>query len=133
MNEAARTVRVAVACDDESGLEAQVSAHFGRCPSYTVAVMKGDEIVSHEVAVNPHFSHHAPGEVPRFLIGLGADVVLAGGMGPRAVMMLNQGGVEVATGMTGTVRDAIRGWVAGARGITPCQHDHPESCGGHGE
>lgn len=133
MNTESQSAKVAVACDDFTGLEGRVSAHFGRCPAYTVALVSDGRIVSHEVATNPHYERHAPGEVPRFLIGLGANVVLAGGMGPRAVQMLNQGGVEVATGMTGTVAEAIQDWLAGTRGITPCRHDHPDSCGGHGD
>jgi predicted Fe-Mo cluster-binding NifX family protein len=131
MNEADRPLRIAVASDDDRGLAAGVSAHFGRCPAYTLAEVQGDEIRSHRVVVNPHFEQHVPGAVPQFLSGLEADVVLAGGMGPRAVAMFTSLGIEVATGIRGSVADAIRAWLGGARGITPCRHDHPDSCGGH--
>ena len=131
MNEGERLVRIAVASDDGRGLAANVSAHFGRCPAYTLAEVRGGEIHSHRVVANPHLTQHVPGAVPQFLSGLDADVVLAGGMGPRAVAMFSGLGIEVATGISGTVADAIEAWIGGARGITPCRHDHPDSCGGH--
>lgn len=131
MNEDASPVRIAVASDDNRGLEGAVSAHFGRCPAYTMAEVHGDEIVSHQVVANPHFEQHVPGAVPEFLAGIGANVVLAGGMGPRAISMFQNLGIEVATGVSGSVADALSAWISGTRGTTPCQHDHPDSCGGH--
>ena len=85
-------MKIAISTEDGA-----VSAHFGRCPAYTLAEVQGDEIRSHRVVVNPHFEHHVPGAVPQFLSGLQADVVLAGGMGPRAVAMFTNLGIEVAT------------------------------------
>lgn len=131
MNEDPRSLRIAVASDGDQGLTAGVSAHFGRCPSYTLIEVRGGEIHGHRVVANPHLEQHAPGDVPRFLAGLEPDVVLAGGMGPRAVAMLHSLGIQVSTGVTGTVNDALQAWLGGARGITPCRHDHPDSCGGH--
>ncbi|MHC4470077.1 MAG: NifB/NifX family molybdenum-iron cluster-binding protein [Planctomycetota bacterium] len=126
-----RIVRIAVASDDDRGLAADVSPHFGRCPAYTLAEVRGDEIRSHRVVANPHFAEHVRGAVPQFLSGLDADVVLAGGMGPRAVAMFRDLGIEVATGIGDTVAEAIDAWLGGARGTKPCRHDHPRSCGGH--
>jgi predicted Fe-Mo cluster-binding NifX family protein len=131
MSEERRSFRIAVASDGDQGLNSPVSAHFGRCPTYTLVDVRSGTIYSHQVVANPHHERHAPGEVPCFLAGLEAEVVLAGGMGPRAVAMFQGLGIQVATGVSGTVHDALRGWLGGARGITPCRHDHPDSCGGH--
>jgi Mrp family chromosome partitioning ATPase/predicted Fe-Mo cluster-binding NifX family protein len=120
---------VAIACEDDRGLDARVSAHFGRCPCYTVVELDGDRIVEHRVARNPHFGNHQPGVMPEFVRSLGADVILAGGMGPKAVGMFQQSGIEVATGASGTARQALEGYLRGAvSGVVPCAHDHPESC-----
>ena len=125
-------LRIAVSSEDDRGLAGQVGAHFGRCPAYTLAEVKDGKIVTSEVFLNPHVAGHAPGVVPQFLAGLKPNAVLAGGMGPRAVSMLRDYGIDVATGMSGSVEDAVRGYVDGTlRGIVPCSHDHPESCGGH--
>ena len=125
--------RIAVAVEDTRGLQGEVSAHFGRCPAYLLMrVIDGafDEI---EIVDNPYYNNHRPGVAPPFIHGLGADVILAGGMGPRAVDMFHALGMEVATGAVGTVHKVLDAYVRGElRGTAPCAHDHPDSCGKHG-
>ena len=126
-----QTRMIAVATDDERGLEGQVAEHFGRCPAYVVVKATGREIQDAQVVPNPHFQTHQPGQVPRFVRGLGVDAILAGGMGPRAIDLFSQFGIEVATGVTGSVRDVVGAYLRGdASGTVPCAHDHPDSCGG---
>ncbi len=125
-------IQIAVACEDDSGLEGEVSAHFGRCPYYAVVAMEGRWIKGYRVEENPYFGRHQPGQVPRFLHSLGADVILAGGMGPRAIDMFRGFGIDVVTGVAGKVGEAVDAYAQGRiNGVVPCQHDHPESCGGH--
>jgi predicted Fe-Mo cluster-binding NifX family protein len=125
------TRNIAVAAEDESGLDGQVAGHFGRCPAYVVVETVGDEIRGSRVVANPHVDTHQPGQVPRFIQGLGVDVILAGGMGPRAVSMFSQFGIDVATGLTGRVRDVVSGYLRGElSGTVPCGHDHARGCGG---
>lgn len=124
--------RIAIACEDDRGLDGQVSAHFGRCPCYTVVEVEGQNIVGHRVERNPHFGDHRPGMVPQFVRSLNADAILAGGMGPRAVQMFRGFGIDVVTGASGTARQVLEAYLGGTlSGIVPCQHDHPESCGAH--
>lgn len=40
---------IALASDDDSGLQGSLSAHFGRCPFYTFVNVEGDEILGLEV------------------------------------------------------------------------------------
>jgi len=128
------TRKIAVACEDDRGLDGQVSGHFGRCPAYTVVEIQGDRIAGARVEKNPHFGNHQPGTMPTFVRGLGADVVVAGGMGPRAIDMFHEFGIEVVTGAVGNVRRVVEAYLRGElRGIVPCAHDHPESCGGQHE
>ncbi len=123
---------LAIAAADDRGLDGEVSAHFGRCPAYVMVPVSADGAGPARVVANPFFANHQPGTVPRFLAEQGADVILAGGMGHRAVQMFEQLGIEVATGATGTCRDVLDAYLAGRfAGIVPCNHDHPESCGGH--
>ncbi len=125
---------VAIAAGDGNGLDGEVSAHFGRCPAYVLAQVDGERIGETRVVPNPYFGGHQPGVMPRFINGLGADVILAGGMGPRAVTMFNGFGIEVATGAVGNVRKVLEAYLRGeVKGIVPCAHDHVDSCGGHGE
>ncbi len=123
---------VAIAADDELGLDGQVSMHFGRCPYYVVAEVNDNKVIGSRVEINPHFENHQPGQMPVFIRDLGANVILAGGMGPKAVDMLNSYGIDVATGATGNVGEVLDAYLHGdIKGIVPCEHDHPDSCGKH--
>lgn len=123
---------IAIASEDSKGLKGQVSAHFGRCPYYTLVETEDGKVLGRRVVVNPHYAQHQPGVMPQMIKSLGADVILAGGMGPRAANMFQDYGVEVATGAEGAVGDALEDYLQGRiRGFVPCRHDHPESCGGH--
>ena len=46
------------------------------------------------------------------IFAAGVKVMIVGGLGPKAVAMFNQGGVEVFVGAAGTVKDAIDDWRA---------------------
>jgi predicted Fe-Mo cluster-binding NifX family protein len=118
--------RIAFACEDNKGLESEVSAHFGRCPCYTIVGVEGKEVVSSEVLENPYFNDHQPGAVPNFIRSQKVDVMIAGGMGPRAIDLFRQFGIEVATGVQGQVKNVAAAYLDGRiSGIFPCEHhDH---------
>jgi predicted Fe-Mo cluster-binding NifX family protein len=123
---------IAIAAEDNKGLAGDVSYHFGRCPYYVVVETEGEKCVDAEVTSNPFFGNHEPGQMPKYIHDLGADVILAGGMGPRAVQLFHQYGIEVATGAVGKVESVLQAYLSGdLKGIVPCNHDHPDSCGGH--
>jgi predicted Fe-Mo cluster-binding NifX family protein len=50
------------------------------------------------------------GHMPQILADEGIDAVLCSGLGPRAMNMLEQRGIEVYAGAYGTVREAIQAW-----------------------
>ncbi len=123
---------IAIAAEDNQGLAGEVSAHFGRCPAYVLAQVAGGRIGTVEVIQNPYYGGHQPGVMPQFINKLGANVILAGGMGPRAVALFHGFGIEVATGAVGNVRKVLEAYLRGeVSGIVPCAHDHQDSCGGH--
>ncbi|MCP4600426.1 MAG: P-loop NTPase [Proteobacteria bacterium] len=123
---------VVIAAEDDKGLDGQVSGHFGRCAFYVVAEIDGDKLLNARVEENIHFGNHQPGQMPVFIRDLGADVILAGGMGPRAIDMFQGFGIEVATGAVGNVGRVLDAYLRGEiKGIVPCSHDHPKSCGDH--
>lgn len=133
MNSKARRT-IAIAAEDDQGLAGEVSHHFGRCPCYVLAEVEGGKLIKSRVQVNPHYSSHQPGQMPAYIRDLGADVILAGGMGPMAINLFQQFGIEVATGAVGNVGRVLDAYLAGqVSGIVPCAHDHEDSCGGHGE
>ena len=122
---------IAIAAEDSRGLDGEVSAHFGRCPFYVLVKANGEADPEFQVVVaNPHFDSHQPGMMPRFIRGLGANVIIAGGMGPRAIDMFHDFGIDVATGASGTVEDALGAYLRGERrGVVPCSGGHKDGCG----
>ena len=121
-------MRIAISAENQNGLDSPVSPHFGRCPCYILVDVKGREVTAVTAVDNPYYGKHAPGQVPGFIHSQGADVMLAGGMGRRAVSFFQQYGIEAVTGASGTVRQAMQSYLGGdLRGAEPCaesQHHH---------
>ena len=121
-------MKIALATDDNMGLDAVLSHHFGRCPYYVVVDIDDKEIKDVETVKNPFYeSHGQTGEVPRFIHSLGVDVIISGGMGPKAIGFFQQLGVQAFTGASGIVRDVINDYMSGQiDGAAPCI-DHSAS------
>ena len=123
-------MRIAFSCDDDRGLEGVVAHHFGRCPYYTFVDVENGKVRNVDVVSNPYYSQHAPGVVPDFIHSQGADVMITGGMGSRAVAFFNQYGIEVVTGASGTVRYALEAYLQGRlRGAEPCGESRHQAQG----
>ena len=114
--------KIAIASEDHMGLNSKVSAHFGRCPYYTLVEVENGEIKKVSNVENPYYvSHGQPGDAPNFIKQQGADVIIAGGMGPRAIDFFNQLGIEAVTGASGRVADVIESYLKGdIKGTKPC-------------
>jgi len=78
-------MRIAISADDSRGLDSVVSPHFGRCPYYVLVDLDGREVRQVSAVENPYHGHHQPGQVPSFINSQGVNVMLAGGMGRRAI------------------------------------------------
>jgi len=118
--------RIAVACDDNQGLDGQISQHFGRCPYYLIVDVDGDEIVKTDTIANPYYTQHTPGMVPKFINEQGAHVMIAGGIGPRAIDLFASMGIEVVSGIAGNAGDVVQSYLKGeVSGVEECGHDHP--------
>lgn len=92
-------MRVAISTDGEF-----VSAHFGRCPSFTIIDIESGKVAKMEEAANPG---HEPGAIPQFLHQKGVNCIVAGGMGPRAVSFFNEYGMEAIVGVSGKIVDVV--------------------------
>jgi predicted Fe-Mo cluster-binding NifX family protein len=116
--------RIAVAAEDDGGLKANVSAHFGRCPYYAIVEIEGDKIVSSSSVENPFYNAHGnPGQVPSFIHDQSAKVIIAGGMGQRAVGFFNEFEIEAVTGASGKVEAVVEAYLNGSlKGNDPCVH-----------
>ncbi|MGQ9673633.1 MAG: NifB/NifX family molybdenum-iron cluster-binding protein [Candidatus Aminicenantales bacterium] len=81
-----------------------VSAHFGRCPSYTLVDIEDGKMVGRQEIPNPG---HSPGFLPAYLSEKGVDVIIAGGMGPRAQGLFTEKNIQTITGVQGKIDDVI--------------------------
>lgn len=99
----------------------QVSAHFGRCPSYTIVDIKDGQIVSKQRIPNPG---HEPGFLPGYLAQRGVRCVIAGGAGPRAKSLFGEQGIEIITGVNGDVDNVVEDFMNGTlkTGVDACDH-----------
>ncbi len=124
-------MRIAVSADDKNGLDSVVSPHFGRCPHFVLVDLDDHDVTEVQEVDNPYYGQHQPGQVPALINSLGANVMLTGGMGSRAIMFFQQFGIEGVTGAYGTVRQSVERYVGGQlRGAAPCKESEQH---GHGD
>jgi predicted Fe-Mo cluster-binding NifX family protein len=124
-------MRIAISADSKQGLDSIVSPHFGRCPYYILVDVTGSNVTAVQAVDSPFYGQHQPGQVPGFIHGLGANVMLAGGMGGRAIMFFEQYGIEGITGAYGTVRQSVERYLGGQlSGAAPCSESQEH---GHGD
>lgn len=131
-------MRVAISTDNE-----YVSAHFGRCPSFTIIDIEHNKVVKKEIIENPG---HQPGFIPQFLHKKGVNCIIAGGMGMRATQFFAEYDIKTVMGIDGKVDDIIerlvKGELKGGESLcTPgagkgygvdknqCDHPHNNTCG----
>jgi predicted Fe-Mo cluster-binding NifX family protein len=106
-------IRIAISSEDDRGLHSVVSPHFGRCPYFILVDVEGRDVQAVSAVQNPFYGHHQPGQVPTFIHEQKANVMLAGGMGGRAIQFFQQLGIEAATGAFGTVQMSLERYLGG--------------------
>lgn len=92
-------MRVAISTDGDV-----VSAHFGRCPHFTIIDFEDGNVKKTEVIENPG---HQPGFIPRFLHQKGVTCIVSGGMGMRAQGFFAEEGIQTILGISGKIHDVI--------------------------
>lgn len=123
-------MRIAVSIENQKGMDSSISFHFGRCPFYAIVKAENDEINLEKIIKNPYYENHGgPGQVPEFIRDQDVDVMIAGGMGGRAVSFFQRFDIETVTGAQGTVKEAVEAYLSGdMSGTEPCSHDSGKQC-----
>jgi len=131
-------MRIAISTDGEF-----VSAHFGRCPSFTLVDIENNTVTKRVEVANPG---HQPGAIPEFLHKRGVQCIVAGGMGMRATSFFEEYNIKTIVGISGTVDDVIeelkKGTLQGGESLCrpgsgkgyglekeECDHPHQEEHG----
>jgi predicted Fe-Mo cluster-binding NifX family protein len=101
-----------------------VSPHFGHCEGYAIFSLEDGEISQRVDIPNPG---HQPGVLPALLAREGVNLVIAGGMGPKAIDLFHAQGIEVCIGIDGEIETVIQAYLQGVlrSGESSCHHtDH---------
>jgi predicted Fe-Mo cluster-binding NifX family protein len=109
-----------IAISTESGF---VSAHFGRCPAYTLVEIEDGRIIQRSEIPNPG---HQPGFLPVYLSQKGVNVIIAGGMGPRAQGLFAEKNIQTIIGVQGKIDEVIEKFLRQEleSGQDLCDHGH---------
>jgi predicted Fe-Mo cluster-binding NifX family protein len=107
--------KIAIAVDEN-----RISAHFGRCPSFTIVDLENREVIHKENIPNPG---HRTGFLPEFLAEKGVQIMICGGMGRKAMALFSEKGIKPIIGITGEVNEVIDRYIQGTlqEGDSRCQ------------
>ncbi len=86
-------------------VQGQLCQHFGHCEQFGIFEVDNSKITSRNFETPPA---HEPGVLPKWLHGLGVNVIIAGGMGQRAQQLFVQNEIQVVTGaQSGTAEELV--------------------------
>jgi len=101
-----------------------LSEHFGHSQSFAYVDVENNSITKITVMEPPE---HQPGSFPRWVAANGATDVIAGGMGPQAVSLFNQAGVNAFVGApVDTPTNLVNSFLAGKLTLNANYCDHSE-------
>lgn len=109
-------IRVAIPSDNETGLTAPRSGHFGKCAYYTLVDIADQDVVSVQSMQN---GGHVVGgcSVPVMLLkGWDVNKVVVAGIGGRPLEGFQQEGIQVYSGHGDTVQETINAYLQGQLG-----------------
>jgi ATP-binding protein involved in chromosome partitioning len=75
--------------------EGKLCSHFGHCDQFALVETENGQIKGKTMHTPPP---HEPGVLPAWLHEMGANIIIAGGMGSRAQGLFNENGIKVVTG-----------------------------------
>ncbi len=104
--------------------QGRLCQHFGHCEQFAVVDADPEsKTMQDPVYLTP--PPHEPGVLPKWLAEQGVHVVLAGGMGSRAINHFSDAGVKVVTGVgVMSPEELVRGYLEGTltAGDNACTH-----------
>ena len=124
------TMRIAVTYEN-----GEIFQHFGRTEQFKLYDIEDGKIKSSEVVGTNGAGH---GALAGFLRSAGADMLICGGIGGGAQMAMQEAGITLYAGNSGSADDAVNAYLAGTLAQNTeanCDHHgHGEghTCGEHG-
>ena len=103
-------MKIVIPTDNKKGLDDRVAEHFGRCNTYTFLDEKGKVI---EIIDNTSEHMGDSGLPPELMKKHEANILLCRGLGPRALNLCKQLGIEVYVCQAETVKEIFELWKNG--------------------
>ncbi|MFH1234063.1 MAG: NifB/NifX family molybdenum-iron cluster-binding protein [Candidatus Diapherotrites archaeon] len=100
-------MKIVIPTEGRAGLKDKVSQHFGRCNTYTFIDEKGKIL---EIIKNTSEHMGGKGLPPELMKAHNANILLCKGLGPRALDLCFQFGIEVFVFDGQTVQDFFNAW-----------------------
>ena len=104
-------MRIALSATGPS-LDADVDPRFGRCQYFVIV---DPETMQYESMENPNVMAGGGAGIStaQMIVNKGVQVVITGNCGPKAYQVLSAAGVQVITGISGKIEDAIQAYKSG--------------------
>lgn len=102
-------MKIGIPTEGDAGLGESISSHFGRAPTFTIVDTDSEDV---EVVTNAKKSGRSV-QPPEHLAEEGVQVMLCSGLGPKAINLFEQFGIEVFVGAEGTVEQVLEDWNSG--------------------
>lgn len=121
-------MRIAIAVESE--LVQRVAEHFGRCTGFCIyEIDKDNNLINEGITPNPLGAHGGGTcQLPHFVNTLNVDVIVAGGMGQKAIQLFQNYNIEVITAPGLEVNTIIEKYISGElKGYEECK-DHSHEC-----
>jgi len=100
-------MKIVIPTDGQKGLNEKVAQHFGRCQTYTFLNEKG-QVVEIIKNTSEHMGGH--GLPPELMKRYEANILLCRDLGPRALSLCGDLGIEVYSSQVETVGDIFKMW-----------------------
>jgi len=100
-------MKITIPTNGSRGMDEEVAQHFGRCKTYTVLDENGNIV---EIFENTSEHMGGSGLPPELMKKHGTNILLCRDIGPRALMLCNELGIEVFIGDADTVREMFKIW-----------------------
>ncbi len=95
-------------------MESRVDPRFGRAQYFLLVDSETGSFTAHDNAQNLNAAQGAGIQGAQTVVGLGAEAVLTGNVGPKAFATLQAGKVAIYPGAAGTVQEALEQWLSGS-------------------
>ena len=106
-------MKIAISAQGTS-LDSPVDPRFGRARYFIVTDTESGDFSVHDNTVNLNAAQGAGIQSAKNVADLGIQAVITGNVGPKAYATLSAAGIEIYTGASGTVRDSLQAFRAGA-------------------